>query len=941
VTSAPGWQGDLQELVDRLLDEPSPQAAAELVEQTRRCDVRADDDVNFALGQLFRVVDGLAGFEVAQVALAEAMEVALASFGASGSPQFARGLAAHLQGRGLSDLSLYLLDRAIGLEAGEESAGSAELVNQKGEVLRQTGRLSDAEVAFKAALAALAAAPAPSDAGRAAVLNNLGLVYYEQGDLLRARSHLIESLELSERLGADPLGLAVTLDNLGGIEAALAKAAGPLRLTDDYVNAVVGEHLRQAEEYFDRARELFESGLPDSSEDYVISLQHAAGAAAQRGDRGERESLSSRALELAEQGPVSIGTMWDAVALRGEVLLESGEPGEAVELLSARFQRLMPQMEAHERVSRGLTTLLRAAATVDDRGLAESVAEAIADIDAEVLPRRLAGLSEAEVRHVFGPFRQRTELVLGACLPAATSGVAPSWLYALVLNTKGVLVERQGSAWLQARLLGGAGAELLAKVRELRAEVACLDLDGSGSEAIRAARQRHADAERRLGDVEGELQRELGALGLAVPQVTVGDVQSRLPADALLLDFARMERPDGSLRHVLFEVRAEGPVRFRDLGGVDEVDARLGALTSELEAPPADGANDAKRAMRVRELAPVLFAADEILERELLVSPTGGWGLIPFCLLPDEAGRPLIDHHLVTLIPSARWIVTRRAADGDGAAAGPSVVLGDPDFDLGLSDQVSSLSTRVPRLERTGAEAKEVAGLLGVTPAVERDATRQRLLDVSRPRVLHVAAHGVFLDAIGSLAEQREPRAQVLRSVAGAVVSEESDALGVVTTLQRSRVEWLGEVGPAGQLSRSALLLAGFNAWLAGVATPADVGIGMLSAGEFALLDLAGTELVVLSACETGVGAVDWADGSLMGLRTAALCAGAASCISTLWNVEDEAAATLVSELYRGLASGSGRGESLRAAQLALREQHSDTYFWAGWVLEGSSSPVA
>jgi tetratricopeptide (TPR) repeat protein len=963
------WRGDLQAIVDELLEqhEPSSELVADFIEQGRRCDVGADGDVNFALSQLFRIVDGLWGSETAQLALVEALELALASFSETKKPQFVQRLAKYLREHGKSDLSLSLLDRAISLGIGTPVDGEspkAKLLNEMGEVLRETGRLNDAEAAFERALVAVEGVSVSSDAARAAILNNLGLVYYEKGDLLQARRILIESLKIDERLGTAPLKLAVTFDNLGAIEAGLAKAAGPLFISDEYVNQVVDEHLQQAEMYFDKAGELFESGLPESSEDYVVNLINNAGAAAQRGDypgpfvptvAGRRETLSHRAFEIAAQGRVSVLTMWAAVVLRGEVLLESGEPDEAVKLLTFWFDRLWPEMKTHDRMSRGLTTLLRASAAVKNQELVESVAETIAGIDAEVLPWRLAGGSEAETRHVFQAFRNRTELIVGYCLPPPMSGIAPSWLYALVLNSKGVLAERQGSAWLHARLLEGAGAELLARVRELRAEVARLDLDRSGSKAIRVARQRHDDAERRLGQVEAQLQQELGPLGPTVPHVAVEEIQARLAADALLLDFTTMVRRDGCRHYLLFQVRANGPVRYKDLGRVDEVDRRLSALSSEIETRPADDADGHQRAAALRELAPVLFDPDDVVEQDLLVSPTGRWGLIPFCVLPDEAGRPLIDNHLVTLIPSGRWIVRRPAVatEDGGATTGPSIVLGDPDFDLQFFEQISFfLSMAYPRLEHTGAEAREIAALLGVAPAVQRAATRQLLLDVRRPRILHVASHGVFLDAIGSRSEMSEPREWMLRSVAGTMISEESDVLGArmagtgeipddAKSLHRSRVEWLKEIGPAAPVSRSALLLAGFNAWLAGATTPPDVGMGMLSAGEFALLDLATTELVVLSACETGVGAVDWADGSLVGLRTAALSAGAASCVSTLWKVGDATAATLMSEFYRQLTSGVGRGSSMRAAQLALREQHPDPYFWAGWVTEGSSGPIS
>ena len=104
------------------------------------------------------------------------------------------------------------------------------------------------------------------------------------------------------------------------------------------------------------------------------------------------------------------------------------------------------------------------------------------------------------------------------------------------------------------------------------------------------------------------------------------------------------------------------------------------------------------------------------------------------------------------------------------------------------------------------------------------------------------------------------------------------------------------------------------------------------------MLDLAGTELVVLSACQTGVGAVDYADGSHLGLRGAALAAGAAHCVSTLWAVHDTVAAAFVGALYEGLAAGHPPAVALRRAQLAVRRRYPDPYDWAGWVLESAVS---
>jgi hypothetical protein len=953
----PSWRSDLRDAVNWVLEQASPSSGAvdDCMLHAWRVDVGEESDVAFALGELTRVIEEFPRSEAARAVAGAAGELALAALRTTGSPGFVCGLARQLDERGLTEAGLALLKAAIEADQVATDPGRsgviAILLNAKGEALRKSGRWAEAEAAYVTALAAIKGASPSDDAGRFAVLNNLGLVCHAKGDLLQARTHLIRSLELEYELGAETVSVAITLDNLGAIEAELARKAGPRRLTEGYVNLVVVEHLDQAEAYFDRAAEQFEAALPSAAADYVVHLLQHADVAQQNGDSAKRELLSRRALEIASQNRVPAATMWEVARLRGEVLLVDRQPEEAVALLTGWFNRLKPVMEPHEGVSRGLVTLLTAAAGIGDQQLVEDVAQTIDAVDTRVLPRRLAGASESEARHIFAPFRSRTELILGHCLPAAAGGIAPGWVYVVWLNRKGVLAERLGSSWPQARLPEGRAPDLLERIRELRAELARVDLDGSGSTAIRLARQKREETERRVSAAEGELQRELGQLQSPIAHVDVEDIQTRLDAHTMLLDLARAKRPDGSHRYVVFDVRADGPIRYRDLGPVDELDRDLGALVAEAETPAGDDAQLARRTAMAGDVAPALLGDGEA--ENLLISPTGMWGRVPFAMLPGGDGNTLIDAHVVTLIPSVRWMVTRAGVAGDDGRRGPPVVLGDPDLDLDFFDQVDFfLSMRYPRLEHAGDEVKEVASLLGVRPTLQRKATRQRLLDVARPQVLHVATHGVFLDAIGSFAEQEEPRGRRLRSIGGTVVSEDLDESASPTrgageesedgrALHRSRVRWLKEIGPAAQLSRSALLLTGFNAWLAGVTTPPDVGMGLVSAGEFALLDLKMTELVVLSACESGVGAVDSADGSLLGLRTAALAAGAASCVSTLWKIGDETAATLISAFYRRLLSGSSRASALRTAQLAIREQFPDPYFWAGWVLEGDSGPLS
>src|SRR5262249_10760585 len=123
-------------------------------------------------------------------------------------------------------------------------------------------------------------------------------------------------------------------------------------------------------------------------------------------------------------------------------------------------------------------------------------------------------------------------------------------------------------------------------------------------------------------------------------------------------------------------------------------------------------------------------------------------------------------------------------------------------------------------------------------------------------------------------------------------------------------------------LLRSGLLLAGFNTWRSGGEPPAEAEDGMLTAEDVTGMDLLDTELVGLSACETGLGQVHVGEG-VFGLRRAFAVAGARTLVMSLWKVPDEQTQELMVDFYQRIL-GIGcdpqpRAEALRLAQQALR----------------------
>jgi CHAT domain-containing protein len=196
-------------------------------------------------------------------------------------------------------------------------------------------------------------------------------------------------------------------------------------------------------------------------------------------------------------------------------------------------------------------------------------------------------------------------------------------------------------------------------------------------------------------------------------------------------------------------------------------------------------------------------------------------------------------------------------------------------------------------------------------------ATKAALATLTGPAVLHIATHGFFGWPAGVAADARGAAPVAPRD------PWRSLSFGSLPPpLARD---------PAEGLDRSGLAMAGANRGPAGI----------VIAREMAGFDWWGTQLVVLSACQTGVGAVPSGDG-VYGLRRALVLAGAASQVVSLWSVSDVATRALMRDYYRELTRGTGRAEALRQAQLRMRQQPGTAhpYYWAAFIPAGDWRPL-
>jgi CHAT domain-containing protein len=287
---------------------------------------------------------------------------------------------------------------------------------------------------------------------------------------------------------------------------------------------------------------------------------------------------------------------------------------------------------------------------------------------------------------------------------------------------------------------------------------------------------------------------------------------------------------------------------------------------------------------------------------------------------------------------SIRYVVNGRELLASGRSAvrpAPALVLADPDFDLkparaktspGIPTATSdagggnlATSAKLPAFARLPGTAAEAAA---VVPALERlthikpvlktgpDAQEQVVKSAKGPRILLLSTHGYFLP------DQE------------AVVPELfADALPTAMSKAGKPLE--------NPFVRSGLALAGANRR---GEHPEHGEDGLLSGWEVLGCNLTGTDLVVLSACDTGLGQVQPGE-AVAGLRQAFHLAGAKAVLASLWQVPDRPTAELMAAYFAELEKGGDRAEALRRAQLRLIEQRRELdgaahpFFWAAFTL--------
>ena len=313
-------------------------------------------------------------------------------------------------------------------------------------------------------------------------------------------------------------------------------------------------------------------------------------------------------------------------------------------------------------------------------------------------------------------------------------------------------------------------------------------------------------------------------------------------------------------------------------------------------------------------------------------SPSGILNKISFGAIPVDS-VVLSDKYNLRLVSSTREVVSqKRNAENQSQHIKDATIYGGiiysaQDEELLASAKQISLSTDLyasrfvtsDTITRSGwnylpgteQEAKEIETILhqskipnikyiGVT--ANEESFKQ--LSNHSPELIHIATHGFFLE-------------------------DERDI---------QRTGFMRRIGENNKqvfhnpLLRSGLLMAGANrAWINEDVIP-DIEDGILTAEEIANMNLTNTKLVVLSACETGLGEAKNSEG-VFGLQRAFKLAGVETIIMSLWKVPDQATSSLMTSFYSNWLNGMTKNQAFEQAQKELRQTYPEPYYWAGFVM--------
>jgi CHAT domain-containing protein len=837
------------------------------------------------------------------------------------------------------------------------------LVGKRGDLLQRLGQYNDAEVAFLEVLAGMQAVVGESDPMVIAFMNNLGNLYETMGLYDQAEPLMKRALALVEGVrGADGPEAARQSNNL----ALLYESQGSFREAEPLykksilvLQGLFGEdHLETiamknnlAFLYFmmnqyDQAAPAFKDVLTrwtrTLGEDHPFRLkalnnlgrvQLKSGALVE----AEQTLLLALTLRQGKLGADHPDVIRSLIDLGGAYLLQD-RLDEAMAMLKDALAKAEAVLgEQHPYTFEALNGL-------SDVYVAQNRLTAGVELKRQGFLRRSAFLDrmlwvtgenarEGYMRLHRPEFMSYLQLLAQVGGPdSARLGLEAS------MHRKGLLLKITSEIQQIGRMTQNpALASLANELRVARESLAKLTLSGPTAETA----GRHPEAlyalEQAVNELQGELGRASAQYRTSIAKISVEALEAEIDEGKALVDFQSYSTEDGP--HYLASVvaRIDGELEYALVNYEDaaEVDELIGEYRETIQDPAADEIDFLEVGQMAYEAIwePIANVTSGI--EYVYLIPDGLLNILPFAALVDFDDAYLVetlDFHFLTsgrdLLPSFLSL-----------SEGPYMIVAGPDYDAAeVADPEEYQQAAASRAAQGDTLRGAGSGLRGLSflplPGAQKEgeiileqvdaqnearsvfsqgaAEEQVISELTEiPEILHIATHGFFLKADENL------KKRLLKLQRGADL----------------------QVPPPGDnpLLRAGLAFAGINKnaqFLGDIDTRND---GVLTALEVLDLKLSGTKLVVLSACETGLGEIHEGEG-VYGLRRAFQEAGVSEVVNSLWEVSDAGTQALMIEFYQRILTGMPARQALRESQLALKASPlwGQPYIWSAFMMVGS-----
>ncbi len=771
-------------------------------------------------------------------------------------------------------------------------------------------------------------------------LSNIGKIYHDVADWQKALQFYAQALPIFSTLGLKP-NEAVTLNNIG---TAYFQAGEPQKALDYLQRSL--PLLRESGNKNSEAYTLLNIGRVyhklDEHAKAVDYLSRAQVIQKQTGNKAhEAETLDAIGLAYSSQGQHAKALEYhlqaaeiqrtagivrrEAVALTnlGHTYTHLAQPDKAIE----HFTKALT-------ILRGVGDLSNEAIALEGLGRAEQkrnnleaaqkhIAESLAAIEtvrsrASSLQMRASYRALAE-----SAYEVYIDVLMQQHAQDPSKGFDAQAFEASERGRARSFLERLNERRVDIRQ--GVDASLIEKEQDLARVLNAKAQREMQLKARKGNKDEIAALQREIGTLEDEYQQVQAAIRKSSPQYSaltqpqplrLKEIQSHLDANTVLLEYSL-----GETRSYLWAVTNES-LKTYELPKLDVIDKAArdvyGSLTARsvvksLEAPEQKKARIAVADKNLQKAAAELGrmilgpAATDLRGKRLVIVADGALQYVPFAALSVSENRPLIlDHELIS-IPSASAFAVHRQNLANRAMAPKAVaVIADPVFSMNDARLRASGRATAPRDE---ASTRIIEHLQG-GPGGQLSISRLRFTRSEADQIVAVAPAASSMKALDFRASRE-----------------------IATSDELSKYRYV-HFATHGYLDTSR---AGLSAIVLSLVDeqgkPRD---GFLRTHDIYNLKLP-AELVVLSACETGLGK-DLEGEGIDGLTRAFMYAGARRVIVSLWNVNDKATSALMQRLYAGmLRSNKTPAAALRAAQIEMlrTRQWQSPYFWAAFVMQG------